>query len=555
MTTSPGLPALADPQEVGPRPGGMRLAQALTIQPFSRAETVAGRAGLGRELRWVDVVDIPDPLPWVSAGQLLLTTGISWPQGEAEQRDLVRALAAHRLAGVALAVPNYLPHFPASARAEADRVGLPLFEVPWDVPFTMITQAVNSAIMAEQFRIIEQSALIHKELTKAALTAGSLQDLVDTLGRLIDRDITLEDPEGRLLASWTSSQEQDAVRRATLVTGATPAEVLRHLEGAGHLARVRNSPGPVRIPAEPRLALASRVVCPIWLRGELVGTVWIVEGDDELSDLHLRAAEHAAVVAALHLASQRQLAMVELRMGASFLDALLEGRLEESAGSQERARLLGFDESGRYRTAVATLPMGMPLSREEVVRRDRLAERIRLLLTGAGGVAATSTRLNRVVFLLPAHFDLGRLRVGLESSAIAVSREHAGAAGVSRGYQEALSIIGQVPVGEVRRYEDMLVLRVLSGDEQAREAFLDQLLGPLRQVRGGAVLVSSLIAMAESGFHQRQTAQRLHVHPNTLRYRLERASDLLGRDLTTPGIRFELQLAAQLLSLGHKPQG
>ncbi|MHB8325746.1 MAG: PucR family transcriptional regulator [Candidatus Dormibacteria bacterium] len=531
----------------------MRLAQALMIDPFSSGEVVAGRAGLDRELRWVDVVDIPNPLPWVGAGQLLLTTGISWPQDPSQQRRLVRELASLGLAGVALAVPQYLSHFPEPAREEADAVGLPLVEVPWEVPFTSITQAVNSAIMAEQFRVIEQSSLIHKELTKAALTAGSLQDLVDTLGRLIERDITLEDPEGRLLAHWSNSGEQDAVRRATLAGGATPDEVLLHLESAGHLARVRNSPGPVRIPAAAELALTGRVACPIWLRGELVGTVWIVEGEDELSELHLRAAEHAAVVAALHIASQRQLAMVELRLGASFLDALLEGRLQDNAGGQERARLLGFDEAERYRTAVAALPAAMPLSREDVIKRDRLAERIRLRLGGRGGVAATSTRLNRVVFLLPAGFDLSRLRGGLEACAIALGREHPGAGGVSRSYREALAIVAQVPVGEIRQYEDMLVLRVLSGDEEARGAFLEQLFGPLRRVRGGDVLVASLIALAESGFHQRQTAARLHVHPNTLRYRLERAGDLLRLDLTAPEIRFQLQLAAHLMSLGHKP--
>jgi purine catabolism regulator len=533
----------------------MRLAQALLIEPFSRAEVVAGRAGMDRELRWVDVVDIPDPLPWVGTGQLLLTTGISWPKRESQQRSLVRGLAARGLAGMALAVPKYLAHFPEPARTEADHVALPLLEVPWEVPFTSITQAVNSAVMAEQFRVIEQAALIHKELTKAALTAGSLQDLVDTLGRLIERDITLEDPDGKLLAHWSTSRESDAVRRATLARGVTPQEVLVHLESAGHLARVRSSPGPVRIPAAPELALTGRVVCPIWLRGELVGTVWIVEGENELSDLHLRAAEHAAVVAALHIASQRQLLMVELRLGASFLDALLEGRLDDSAGSQERARLLGFEEAEPYRAAVAALPMALPLSREDVIRRDRLAERVRLLLSGTGGVAATSTRLNRIVFLLPAGFDQSRLRGGLEACAIALGREHPGAGGVCRSYQEALSIIAQVPVGETRRYEEMLVLRVLSGDEKAREAFLDQLFGPLRRARGGDVLVASLIDLARFGFHQRQTAANLHIHPNTLRYRLERAGDLLGFDLTTPEFRFQLQLAAQLMSLGHKPSG
>lgn len=539
----------------GSSAGAMSLAQALALEPLREASVVAGQAGLGRDIRWADVVDIPDPLPWVGPGQLLLTTGISWPTDDEQQRRLIRDLAASDLAGVVLAVPKYLRHFPPAARDQADQARLPLVEIPWEVPFNSVTRAINSTIMLEQLRVIEQSAVIHRELTKAAVTAGSLQDLVDTLGSLIQRDITLEDPDGRLLAHWNASPESDRVRRATLEKGRTPDPVLRHLQSAGHLDRVRNSPGPVRIPANPDLDLAGRVVCPIWLRGEFLGTVWIVEGRDELSELHLRAAEHAATVAALHIASQRQVAMAELRLGASFLDALLEGRVDAGAYSQERARLLGFEIDSRYRVGVAALPARLPLSREDVQRRDRLADRVRQLLTTRGGVAVTSSRLNRVIFLVPAAAGGPFAFPSLPGCSLALGREHPGTAGVTRSYREALSILDQVPPGEVRRYEEMLIERVLGGDLDAREAFLDQLFGPLQRARGGGVLLSTLVALAEDGFHQRRTASRLHVHPNTLRYRLDRASDLLKADLNTPEWRFQLQLAARIMSLGHNSQG
>ncbi len=532
--------------------GAMTVSQALLLDPLAQAVVVAGGDGLSREVRWADVVDIPDPLPWVGAGQLLLTTGISWPAEEGEQRALLQELAERGLAGVVLAVPRYLPHFPEAARQAADGLGLPLLELPWEVPFNTVTRAVNSAIMLEQLRVIELAALIHKELTQAAVTAGSLQDLVDTLGRLIDRDITLEDPEGKLLASWSATRQPDAVRRATLAHGATPSEVLAHLERSGYLERVRHSRGPVRIPAHPDLSLTARVVCPIWLRGELVGTVWIVEGESELSDLHLRAAEHAATVAALPIASQRQVAMVEMRLGATFLDALLEGRLEAGASSQERARLLGFDPEGSYRVGVASMPVRLPLSRDDVLRRDRLADRIRQALSLGGGVTVTSTRLNRVVFLLPGRQDVARLMAHLSDCSLALGRELVGTEGVRRSYREAEAIVDQVPVGGVRRYEEMLIPRVLAGDAEARPAFLEQLFGPLQRVRGGDVLVASLVALAREGFHQRRTSTRLHIHPNTLRYRLDRSQDLLKMDLADPEVRFQLQLAARIMSLGDK---
>ncbi|MFZ0995664.1 MAG: PucR family transcriptional regulator ligand-binding domain-containing protein [Candidatus Dormiibacterota bacterium] len=534
----------------------MRVHQALGLPVLGEATLVAGCDGVDREVRWANVVDIPDPLPWVSAGQLLLTTGFAWPSAADEQRRLVRDLVGRGLAGVALAVPKYLDHFPEAAKKEADRAHLPLVEVPWEIPFATVTQAVNGAILTEQYQVIEQSIQIHRELTRAAVTAGSLQDLLDTLGRLIDREVTLEDAEGRVLAAWPGTQGADPVRRATLEKGWAPAEVTAHLDRLGHLGRIKTSPVPVRIPADPEINLLGRVVCPIWLRDELVGTVWIVEGDDELSDLHLRAAEHAAVVAALHIANQRQLASLEVRLGSTFLDSLLEGKFDVTAHNLERARLMGFLPEAPYKVGILVFQSELPLTRDGVLRRDRATEHLRHRLSRAGGIPLTSARLNQVAFLLAEQtaaetvWDPGW---SASSVGLVLGRAHPGADGVRRSYLEALSIVTHVVPGEVRLYEDMLLLRVLNGDQTARQDFLEQLLGPAQRAKGGATLVASLLTLAEVGFHRRRAAAALHVHPNTLRYRLERAGDLLQMDFGDPDVRFRLQLAVNLMSVPHNP--
>lgn len=531
----------------------MRLSQALDLAALGEAQLVAGLGGVDRELRWAHVVDIPDPLPWVSAGQLLLTTGFAWPVGAEEQRRLVWDLDGRGLAGVALAVPKYLEHFPEAAREAADAAKLPLLELPWEVTFATVTQAVNRTILAEQYEVIEQSIRIHRELTKAAVTAASLQDLLDTLGRLIDREVVLEDAEGRVLAFWPGGEASDPVRRATLEQGRSPADVLALLERLGHLDRIRSSSVPVRIPAQPQIGLLGRVVCPIWLRDELVGTVWIVEGEQELSDLHLRAAEHAAVVAALHIATQRQLSSLEVRLGSTFLDALLEGKFDATAHNLERARLVGFLPEDAYRVGILVFQSQLPLSRDGVIRRDRAAEQLRHRLSRMGEIPITSSRLNQVAFLLsePAAVEQVWEPSAGEASALVLGRAQPGADGVRLSYLEALSIVAHARPGQIDRYEEMLVLRVLRGDESARHAFLDQLLGPAQRARGGDTLVASLLTLAEYGFHRRRAAAALHVHPNTLRYRLERAGDLLHLDLADPEVRFRLQLAMNLMSTAH----
>jgi PucR family transcriptional regulator, purine catabolism regulatory protein len=60
----------------------MKLVQVLRLPVWQQTRVVAGATGLEHEVRWVHMVDHPDLLPWVQAGQLLLTTGYTWPREE-----------------------------------------------------------------------------------------------------------------------------------------------------------------------------------------------------------------------------------------------------------------------------------------------------------------------------------------------------------------------------------------------------------------------------------------------------------------------------------------
>ena len=62
-------------------------------------ESAAGSKSLSNPVRWVHISELEDPTPWLSGGELMLTTGISL-KGAAKQRALVRRLANHNLAGL-----------------------------------------------------------------------------------------------------------------------------------------------------------------------------------------------------------------------------------------------------------------------------------------------------------------------------------------------------------------------------------------------------------------------------------------------------------------------
>ncbi|MCG7310659.1 helix-turn-helix domain-containing protein [Brachybacterium sp. ACRRE] len=71
----------------------------------------------------------------------------------------------------------------------------------------------------------------------------------------------------------------------------------------------------------------------------------------------------------------------------------------------------------------------------------------------------------------------------------------------------------------------------------------------------GTELTRSAWAFAESGRHVPRTAQMLHVHPNTVRQRLERIAGLLGEDWRAPARFLDLHFALRMWSLGREEAG
>lgn len=123
-----------------------------------------------------------------------------------------------------------------------------------------------------------------------------------------------------------------------------------------------------------------------------------------------------------------------------------------------------------------------------------------------------------------------------------------------RWAKRALSLarrgIGGGRNGLVRCDEHMSTLLILSDEELARE-FGGHVLAPLRQLRPDQQdrLAWTLLAWLQSAGNAGTAADRLHVHPQTVRYRLRQITELFGDALDDPGARLDLQIALRAWEL------
>ena len=521
----------------------MKLADAIAEGPLSAARVVAGAECIDRDISWVQVVDHPDIESWVKSGHLLLSTGYNWPKDPDAGRDIVERLAAKDICGVVLAVPHFMDHFPATSIEAAERLGLPLLEIPWEVPFSEITQAVHRELVDQQAHALARSEQIHRDLTEAAVSGHSLHDVAQVLGQVLGRQVSILGADGTALGVAGTVQNRGSGEAAELYRALEEGRGLSQVDAAQHPVRVQ-----VPSPDSTSQAALSLAVYAARVRADRVGYIAVHEGDVPLTALDLRAIEHAGTVAALQISHQRELSLQEARLGYALVASLIEGHFEDKPQALERAQLLGWRSDRRYRLCTVLLDEPNPLSREGFAKRETFAARAALGLERRGTRSLMSLSANQVHLLLPddlnvedwwAEFQPTRMAVG-------VSQVHSGVEGMAAAGRETAELNEHLKPGRVHHFAEMLFPRVMRGDDDARRAFLSRLLGRLEEGKRGQHLLETALALAGEGFHLQRSAERLGVHISTLRYRVERLAEQTGLDLESVDGRFQLQVAARL---------
>src|ERR1700727_2903248 len=116
---------------------------------------LAGERGLHLPVRWVHISELLDPTPWLSGGELLLTTGMQLETPD-QAREYVARLADHHLAGLGFGTGFKHASVPEALLEVAAEREFPVFEVPYEVPFIAITEAAFTQLVNEQYAVLRR---------------------------------------------------------------------------------------------------------------------------------------------------------------------------------------------------------------------------------------------------------------------------------------------------------------------------------------------------------------------------------------------------------------
>jgi purine catabolism regulator len=474
---------------------------------------VHGPDALDVELSGAHSSEQPDPTPWLSGGELLMSDGLGIADDVDRQVAYMERLARKRVAALVLGLGGPLPYAesPVGLVVGAQRFGLPLLTVPVSTPFIAITQAVYARMAAERSAVSEQILAAHAPLTSAAADAAPVSELAASLAQLI--------------GGWACVF--DAARRQLAGVGypnpAIEAAAARFLERTD-----RNILRASLSDSAPDGAYAIQPLGIARVRGILV---YGREAGALGEPVTRSVAEYARSLLSIELERRHALAVLERRPGAEAVRRLLSG--VESARAPALLASVGVTADRVQVLSATSTTTSVPDLADAISDEFPHA----LLLTSPTGVKAvlpaepmTADRLRPV--LGDAHAGLGGpVR---PHHCPASHRQARQAQAVSS--RQGGSLVEAMGLGSAH-----VLLQLVAPDGLA--TFADAVLGPVETAANGAALLGSLRSFLASGAQVEQSSIAANVHRHTMRRHLRRVEELTGRNLDDARDRTELWLA------------
>jgi len=191
---------------------------------------LCGEAAVDLPVRWVHISELEDPTPWLSGGELLLSTGMLL-QTEEAQRAFITRLADHRLSGLGFGTGFTHAEVPAALLEAAAERDFPVFEVSYELPFIAVTEAAFTKLVNEQYAVLRRAIAAHERLERIVLSERGLDALAATLSTLIGAAVLVFDARGEPLVSRAFRRPIEPETIAALRT-----ELVERARGGEHRA-------------------------------------------------------------------------------------------------------------------------------------------------------------------------------------------------------------------------------------------------------------------------------------------------------------------------------
>ncbi|MDJ0355049.1 PucR family transcriptional regulator [Paenarthrobacter sp. PH39-S1] len=477
------------------------LADLLATPQLHLKNLGAAQGTLKTPIQWAAVTELENPQPFLSGGELVLTTGLK-SNTAAAQRSFVRQVQRAGAVGLGFGIGLGHDQVPTALIAEANRWGLPVVEVPYRTPFIAIGKLVADSRSADHYAKLERLLTQHQILAQSLLAGGGLNALLAKLAGMIRTDAVLTQFNSELFSTCPGTDVDDENwLPVVLATGKRDASTLWLRKPFDDGGIVDYAKGLISVEL-------NNLVQRRQTARQLAGQVFqdIIRGS-------LNGPDATARLQSVHVNPAAKNMVLLVRVPAGRSDTLAGMALPQPLESAVAAVLGSADQQ----------------------------ELLIICPTHSGAPATLGTALSRQM-----------TDVGIKAP-VGIGGAYAQANGLRWSYFEAKEAASRgLAVNEPERLS--LTSLLLASEDVPMTDMATEALAPLLafDAAHGAELVNTLESYLQLNGSVAAVAEALTLHRNTVRYRLTQISELTGYDPAVTADRVQLWLALAVRRLARE---
>ena len=539
--------------------------QFLSNTTIKGLKLVAGESGVKNTIFNANIIDNPDSYEWFTAGDFLLTTGYIFQHDETLQKQLIVELSEMNCAGLGIKIHRYWDKVPETILLEANKVGLPIIEIPYVYSLAQVTNYINHTLSNRENSLLHKYKSIHEVFNRALLEDGDFFKIAKVAADLIKNPVILVDSRFNLLSYAELKDNPKALDdHLNLMIGSRlfTKEFTQDIPTSTDLFTLS-----IKRKFPDKLGSITCRIIPIAYGKDLYGYLIAWETMRKLESIDYVALETAATTAAIRQIKLLQIEESHSRMRDSFFDDLLQDRIISINNVEALAKMHGLSTTSTY--VIAIVDTDVVDAKLDVLISDVLLEeaskhktKIQLLkrlnnfilfiellhtIDKTKQDVHLRTYLNAVALRLKNLHDVFPFKIGVGSECEELHT-------ISKSYtlaQEVLHLSEKISSDEdVLFFNDLIGYHLLQQNIKQSDLlrFFNQTLGDLYNydIENGGDLLKTLDVYFQNNANLSEASKAMYVHRNTFIYRLEKIKKILNSDLKNAEENFIYSLALHI---------
>jgi sugar diacid utilization regulator len=486
-----------------------------------------------------------------TAGPSDLILGVGLTPSQVEH--LLELASSSKAAGVVCRQPHRVRE---TLKVRAQQLGVPLLALGPGVVWARLTS---------QIRGLVSTAGSPAESGYGTPTHHDLVSVANTLATAVGGSVLIFSPQQDLLAASRLGLDADKVRHQAVFAQHGPSEYRERLRELGVYNELWKGDTVVEVQPIPELGAGRRLAVAVRAGDEILGSIWVAEGSRPLAHDSASILQDAARIVSEHVVSRHAQAQPDRQFAEELTRQIISGEADVIAA----ANWLQVDPSRPCRVIALALPEryhGEARRLADLLLMYFSAYRHRVLTVLSRGrvyliacsAAAGSIDIDAARDMIVRAADALRLEVRAVVGPSVPTLEQAGA---SREHADrALRVVSASPSPGTHVHDAADLL------SSVQMMHLAEMVTAVTGFGHGSVprlqaydaehrtaLGETLAAWLESFGDVRVAAERLHVHPNTVRYRLRKAVAVSGIDLDDPDARLMAAVLLRAAALSNEP--